>query len=100
MATLHDLFGLRTSSALRNRVAAAGWNAAKEIFMEDVATPNHAQRLTWAIRCLRADGEAGTIWELYQVAIVLLQDAGTDATDAQIQGAVNGIIDKFAAVEV
>jgi hypothetical protein len=33
MATLIELFDMRNESVLRNRVAAAGWNAAKDIFV-------------------------------------------------------------------
>lgn len=48
MATLQELFNMRNDSALRNRVAAAGWNLAKDIFIEDGATVSHAERMIWA----------------------------------------------------
>lgn len=49
MATLQALFEMRNDSGLRNRIAAASWNAAKDIFIEDAATTNHADRLVWAV---------------------------------------------------
>ena len=99
MATLQELFNMRDSSELRNRVAAAGWNAAKDIFVEDVATQNHAERLVWAVKALRDHGDGQTISDIFKATIVLLQD-DTNPTDAQIQTAVNQVINKFATISV
>jgi hypothetical protein len=81
MATLQELFDMRNDSELRNRVAAAGWNAAKDIFVEDAAT----------------DGDGGTVGDIFKAAIVLLQD-NTAPTDAQVQTSVEQVIDKFATI--
>lgn len=97
MATLIELFDMRNESVLRNRVAAAGWNAAKDIFVEDVATTNHAERLVWAVKALRDDGDGGTVGDIFKAAIVLLQDNAAP-TDAQVQTAVEQVIDKFATI--
>lgn len=97
MATLQELFDMRNDSVLRNMVAAAGWNAAKAIFIEDAATPNHAERLVWAVKALRDHGDGQTISDVFKATIVLLQD-NADPTDAQIQTAVEQVIDKFATI--
>jgi hypothetical protein len=97
MATLQELFDMRNDSELRNRVAAAGWNAAKDIFVEDAATPNHSERLVWAVKALGDDGDGGTVGDIFKAAIVLLQD-NTAPTDAQVQTSVEQVIDKFATI--
>ena len=97
MATLIELFNMRNESELRNRVAAAGWNSAKNIFTEDAATTNHAERLVWAVKALRDDGTGGTVGDIFKAAIVLLQDNAAPS-DAQVQTAVEQVIDKFATI--
>ena len=97
MATLQDLFDMRNDSVLRNMVAAAGWNAAKDIFVEDVGTPNHAERLVWAVKSLRDDGTGETVSDIFKASIVLLQD-NASPTDAEIKTAVGQVIDKFATI--
>jgi len=94
MATLEELFNLRNVSTLRNRVAAAGWRAAKTIFTEDVGTANHTERLKWAVRILRDRGSGSAVMEIYKAVIVLLEKA--NPTDAEIETAVGQVIDKFA----
>lgn len=99
MATLQELFDLRNNSALRNRVCAACWNAAKTIFLEPEATPLHAERLAWAVGILRDNGEGVAVQQIFRAVSVLLQDTNGTATDINIQNAVDTVIDKFAAVE-
>ena len=99
MATLQELFDMRNSSALRNLVAAAGWNAAKDIFTEDVSTPNHTERLVWAVKALRDQGDGQTVSDIFKATIVLLQD-NDNPTDAQIQTAVEQVINKFATIDI
>jgi len=99
MATLQELFDMRNSSALRNLVAAAGWNAAKDIFTENESTPNHAERLVWAVKALRDQGDGQTVSDIFKATIVLLQD-NADPTDAQIQTAVGQVINKFATIDI
>lgn len=99
MATLQELFDMRNSSELRNKVAAAGWNAAKDIFTEDDATPNHAERLIWAVKALRDHGDGETVSDIFKATVVLLQD-DVNPTDTQIQTAVEQVIDKFATISI
>lgn len=97
MATLQELFDMRNDSTLRNKVAAAGWNAAKGIFTENVTTENHIERLAWAVKALRDSGEGETIGDIFKAAIVLLQD-NAEPTDAQIITAVGQVINNFATI--
>jgi hypothetical protein len=97
MATLQELFGMRNDSALRNKVAAAGWNAAKDIFVEDGATTNHAERMVWAVKALRDSGDGQVISDIFKATIVLLQD-NSEPTDAQIQTVVEQVINHFATI--
>ena len=98
MATLQELFELRSSSELRNRVAAAGWREAKAIFTESESVPNHAERLIWAVRILRDVGDGGHVNEVFKAVIVLLES--DNVTDAQIETAVSQVVDKFATAGV
>ncbi len=99
MATLQELFDLRNNSALRNRVVAACWEAARAIFIESEGTSLHAERLAWAVRAFQDNGEGAAIMQVSRAASVLLQDDGEAATDSAVQVAVDAIIDKFAAAE-
>lgn len=62
MATYTDLYALRSNSQLKYRVQVATWVAAQAIRVEDPATANHANRMTWASQVLTfADGKAEQI---------------------------------------
>ena len=100
MATLEELFDLRNSSTLRNRVAAAGWNEAKEIFLEVDTTNHHAERIIWAVKMLRDNGVGSEVEQVFRAVCVLLQDAGESSTDAQIQTAVRQVVNHFATAGV
>ena len=95
MATLSETFSRRRDTDLRNRTAAACWNEAKGIFLEEVSTPNHADRLTWARAVLSDRGEGPEIRKVFRAAVVLLQDSATP-TDAEVQSAVASVVNKFA----
>jgi hypothetical protein len=100
VATLEELFDLRNSSALRNRVAAAGWNTAKDIFIEDDATAHHVERIIWAVEMLRDSGSGAKVEQVFRAVCVLLQDDGESATDTQINIAVGQVVNHFATAGV
>lgn len=81
MATYTELYGLRNDSALRNRVMVACIVAGEAIMAEDVGTPNHANRLTWA-----ASVFASPVAEANRMFMAVLA-ANKDATVEQVQGA-------------
>ena len=96
--TLHQLFDLRTSSSLRNRVAAACWTAAQAVFNEDSQTANHANRVAWACRVLEDDGGGAEVLRVFRAVLMnaAVQAAGDSATDADIQAAVDALVNVFA----
>ena len=100
MSTLEALFDLRTLSVLRNRVAAAGWNEAKNIFLEDGATAHHTERITWAVKMLRDNGGGAEVEQVFRALCVMLQDTGKNSTDTEIQTAVGQVVNHFATAGV
>ena len=95
MATLLELYNRASDDELRVRVTAACWNEAKAIFLEDVGTPLHAERLMWAVAALRERQAEGVIAPVRIAVAVLLQDIA-EPTDAQVQTAVSVVVNRFA----
>ena len=99
MATLQELFNYRMNGALKEKVAAACWKAAKVIFLEADTVLNHAEKLKWAVRALRAKDSEEQVYSEMLTAIVVIK--GTDQiTDVDIESAVLSVVDKFAMVGV
>ena len=96
MVTLQELFDFRNNTELRNRVAAACSNAAKEIFLELETVPNHEERLTWAVAIFRDNGEGAAVTQVFRAVVVVLQDTVETALDVDVQNAVDAVIDYFA----
>lgn len=99
MATLKDLFGYSKSPDLKEKVAAACWRAAKSIFTEADSTENHAQRLSWALRALRAKDSEDPVYSEMLTALVTIKDTDQIA-DEDIEITVLDIVDKFALAGV
>src|SRR5262245_18136145 len=96
--TYTELFQTAPNGVLLGRITAAVAIAANTINSEDGGTTNHANRLLWAKSvCANPAAEANRI-----VWMVLAQNAGITvaslmaATDAQVQTAVNNVINLFA----
>lgn len=94
MATYTEIFDLRRNSDLRNKIVVAV--AVKAAAILDSATPTAAQ-VTWAKQAI-----ANTMGQADDLLVyVLAKNAGltvtqiTGASDAAIQTAVNGAIDKI-----
>jgi hypothetical protein len=88
MATLAEKWSLRTSEALRTRLAQAMQDAAYAISNEDPATPDHVNRLAWASGVLAnssaAYGEARRVqWRLALNPTIAA--AGEAATDGELE---------------
>ncbi len=96
--TLIDNFNLRASDVLRNRIAAACWNAAEQVRNEDAATDNHTDRLAWARRVFTDPGDGPEVLRVFRAVLMnpTVQSAGEAATDEDIQSAVTGLVDLFA----
>ena len=92
MATYVELFDLATDAAFHKRIRFALLKSAYDIKNEASTVSNHVERLRWAVKIL--DNEP---IDLGRVAIgVLLNpaigNAGSAATDADIQFQVNSLI--------
>lgn len=99
MATLLDVFNLRSSDSLRTRIAAACWKAAGSVLVESDLTPNHAARLTWAKGALADTGGGWAVAQMLSLALLNteLQAAGEAASDTLVQYCVDANIDAAAA---
>jgi len=102
MATLQEVFDLKSSSSLRNRVAVALAAAAEDVRTEEAATANHAERFAWAVNLLASangpEAEAQrAMWVFLQNATI--QTSGEASTDNDIQFVVNGLVNFLAGVD-
>ena len=92
MAELIDLYKSQTD-AFRNKVAAAGWNKAKELLVAGTPTPAD---LGAAKILLNSKTPPNTV---LRGALVLLQD-NSSADSAEIQTAVDTVVDKLIDVGI
>ena len=97
MASYVDLFDLATDSVFHKRIRFALLKAAYDIKNEAETVPNHIERLRWAVKILNNEPI-----DLGRVAIgVLLNpaigNAGSAATDADIQFQVNSLVPDLVA---
>ena len=99
MATLEALFNARNDTALQNRVSGACLNFSKDILLEVDTTPHHAERMIWAIEVLDDNGEGPPIKRVFRSVTVVVQD-NADPNDAEIQAAVEAIVDKLTSLGV
>ena len=91
MATLLELIN-KKDDTLRNKMTAAGWNKAKSLLV--TGTPS-ATEITYAKNLLSASIPVN----IENGVLVLLQD-DTTLLDADIQAAVDAVIDKYITLEV
>jgi hypothetical protein len=86
---------LMTNLEFRGRVKVASLKYADSITLEANTVPAHNTRLRWAQQCFtQPDMVAGQI----QPPVVMdpaVQLAGSDITDAALQGAVEGVVNKM-----
>ena len=98
MATYEELYGLRSDSALKNRVTVACIISAEGIMSEDGGTPNHANRLIWAATVFASPSQEAD--RMYWAVLAANQGASVaqiqSATDSAIQTNVDDHVDLFA----
>lgn len=95
MATLQQLFNFPKSPGLKEKVAAACWRTAKNIFVEPDSTTNHAERLQWAVKVLRAGDSEDLVMAEMLRAVVTMKDTD-QITDPDIEAAVVNAVNAFA----
>lgn len=94
MATLLQIYDVRyTSTNLRKRITGALGLAAAGLLSEPSDTPNRANRVAWANRCLQ--DTAGTLERImWRVALdPVVGEKGDSAADWEIQLAITQIIE-------
>jgi len=89
-ATLHN-----ASSVHIAQMTVAVHVAAVAVLNESGATQNHAERLAWARKTVSAPEQMARAMALAVLADPNIESAYPDATDEQVQIAVNGLIDLF-----
>lgn len=98
MATLTELYNLRSDSALQNRITQACVIAAQEVVAEAEATVNHANRVKWAVAVLTSPDSCGAIMLRLLVAkfnaMTITQLTG--AADSSLLNAVKESVNTFA----
>jgi len=92
MATLQDISVRCNDSGLRNRVHAACLLEVPAIVIEDVATPNHAERLAWAKRILAGGNTAKDAAQQMMTALIAVSPDAIYADDADVTAAVSAIV--------
>jgi hypothetical protein len=98
MATYAELFGLQNDNDLIEKIVVAVAVAGDTIRTEDVGTANHANRLVWAKAAFEDPRSVGkkTVWAVLAANKSNTTAQITGATDAQIQTAVDDVVDVLA----
>jgi hypothetical protein len=101
MATYAEIASIFGHDSLRNRVQVACVVAGDKIVKEDAQTVNHANRLTWAKRAFSSSRSVAENILPYLLAAYReapLQNI-IDASDEDIQAAVDAVVNIFATGE-
>lgn len=93
-----DAYELLGNESLQKRVLYARLHTAAFILIEDPQAPNHANRVDWANKAFKETLQM----PLRQLLLYVITDAnvaanGQNATDAQIQGAVDALLSNMIA---
>lgn len=100
MATNQEFFALRNNQALLERLSMSIAKACNTVFTENVATSNHAARLTWARNAIRnpyAEAEQA-IWILFAANASSTVAQIQAVSDSTMDSAVAGIINQLANI--
>lgn len=95
MATLKELVGFERAEGLKDKVQGACWRLAETILTEADSVENHADRIAWSLRVLRANSvESMVILEMLR-AVVTVRDS-SDISDEDIESTVAAVVGLFA----
>ncbi len=99
MATYAELLQASDNSGLHDKMRVAVIIAAQTVWSEVDTTPNHANRLIWAKAVFAApDAEAKRmLWSVLAQNSTLTLAQILNASDADVQAAVNNTINLFAS---
>jgi hypothetical protein len=93
--TYDDSAGLTQDPAFRGRVKIACLKYADYVHNEAPGTPGHTSRLRWAQQTFQSPDAVAAQIQPPTVMDAAVQDAGATITDAALQSAVEGVINKF-----
>lgn len=101
MASYIDLYKAYSNDELRNRIQVASIILAEQIRLEDPATGNHSNRLSWAKACLEnPEAEAKRmLWAYLSYQSAAEITAITGAEDGEILAVVQKIVSIFAVAK-
>lgn len=98
MATLAERFDLQNNSAFLNKITSAIAEQADVIRLENINTPNHANRMLWAKQAFtNPEAVAKTmIWGIISANRTATSAQILGATDTAIVNAVAALVDVYA----
>lgn len=86
---------LMTNLDFKGRIKVAALKYADSIFIEATSTPAHSSRLRWATNAFTQPDMVAQQIQPPTVMDPAVQTAGSDITDAGLQGAVEGVVNKM-----
>ena len=100
MATYAELYDLRNNDIMLHAVIVAVAVSADQIRLEDIGTFNHANRLVWAKAAFANPLAVGkeVMWAVLAANNALTVAQITSASDAELQTAVDAVVDILAGV--
>jgi len=93
--TYDESAALMTDMAFRGRVKVAALKYADSIMIEASNVPAHNTRERWAIQTMQNPDAIASQLQPPTVMDVAVQTAGAEITDAALQGAVEGVVNKM-----
>jgi hypothetical protein len=86
---------LMTDLTFKGRVKVASLKYADSIMIEPTSTAAHSSRLRWAQNCFTQPDTVA--WQIQPPTVMdpAVQLAGAEITDAALQGAVEGVVNKM-----
>lgn len=99
MATYQQLYDAVTQGGpVLNRAVVAVAVAAQKVLVEQDTVPNHAARLTWARNALSDPGGMVKKMSYAIAADPVVSAKALTTTDAELQTAVDSLVDAFALI--
>lgn len=93
--TYSDSAMLMTDPEFRGRIKVAVLHYADYILNEATGTPAHKTRTEWAVAAFKQPDQKATELHPPVVMDASVQENGKDVTDAQLQSAVEGVVNRL-----
>lgn len=92
--TYEESASLMADFAFRGRIKVACLSYSTYILNEPPSTDGHSARYRWAQQVVQVPEQVATSVQPMVVMDAAVQDAGADITDAALQSAVEGVVNK------